>query len=906
MVLSKKLIIGRIQEDDEKKSYFRVRPLAIKNENGFEYAGESKDEFPNEGFMRIIPDRNELKNEHGNYRTRMQDLGTYCVIDLRNHAGYGEKIRDNAHYNSGDVNAKIIYSDVIQAMDPGFMAEVVTPDQDSVFPIPGTKYVAVEMQDGFVGIFRWKDNSDMASIAGENLAKKSMADAAQHCFTYTFRDEEVKVLTDLGNWMQLKTEVKPEPKPAEVRPEAPAEVKAEESAKAEAPAAETKPEAAAEAPKPEEVKPEAKEEAEEVKPEVKDEPKENIKEEIKEEPEEEPKAEAQPEVKEEAAKPEAEVREEAAEEEVKEEIKEEAVPAAEEAKPEIKEEPKSEPAAAEPEKKQPQPQPQVKHVPEKKNEGFIDRTTSMRMQSGMNPKHHGVPSDMRDDSGLSKLEPLGAIVRNNAELRTVQSPIDEAVAEVEKVWAMPKARPNVVNALLKLDGMDTALGAMGVKDAAKQRAENQLNTAIDSLEAEKVRLLHEIDELRIGKVNVRAALEKDIKRSISQEISKSEQKLALLTSKQEEYEQSAAAAKNAAQEAQATFDAVLGEGFEERMLRLIAEGRAKDLMRAMAAPAAAVCELPETREVTAGELISELRGAFDNAGITLSNDDAVNLLVCMTVGNLVALTGPSGCGKTNAVGTLASVLGIRDGKLGRFAMIQPTGNARSFVCGIEELTPTGVKVVRLPKVKNVIEAENDSLPSMLLLDNIRQPLEDYMGALLSQLDKDADGVITTAAGELNVSKALRVFVTARDAHACFNPAVLDRAWVIPMTREQPNTDWNRITAPTAFDKAVSLEQLKKLFSAEQGVPAVIADRMSEIREAFGKLGILISRRTLNDVYAYCAMAVNFMKCTPIEVLDRALAQRVMPLIAAENSADTLNRLPRIICDMPRSIKALQK
>ena len=100
---------------------------------------------------------------------------------------------------------------------------------------------------------------------------------------------------------------------------------------------------------------------------------------------------------------------------------------------------------------------------------------------------------------------------------------------------------------------------------------------------------------------------------------------------------------------------------------------------------------------------------------------------------------------------------------------------------------------------------------------------------------------------------------------------------------------------------MSLETLKKVFDPARDVPGEIAERMKLLRARLAEAGVLLSRRALNDMYAYCAAVSPLMTCSPLEVLDYAFAQRAMPTILASASLDALHALPQLLPDMPRSL-----
>ena len=72
MILPGKLTIGFLQEDNPQKFYFRVRPLIIQDGETFSRAENVREEYQDDGYIRIVPDKNELSH----FKTRMRELGS--------------------------------------------------------------------------------------------------------------------------------------------------------------------------------------------------------------------------------------------------------------------------------------------------------------------------------------------------------------------------------------------------------------------------------------------------------------------------------------------------------------------------------------------------------------------------------------------------------------------------------------------------------------------------------------------------------------------------------------------------------------------------------------------------------------------------------------------------------------
>ena len=838
MILPGKLTIGFLQEDNPQKFFFRVSPLIIKEENGYQVVEDARQEFLEDGFIRIVPDKNEMSH----FKTRMRSLGRYCLLDLRRHTGENDKIRPNKNHagENGDRNAFIVYSDVVARINPRFMAEAVAPDQDGLFPAPGTPLVAV-MQDRQVrGIYAWANRSDAACIIGNSLTDHDLSDAAAQLVTVPVDNAPVQLLLNLGAWGVAPAEGEERIEECAV-PDRPAE-----SPRSEAP----------EAPAPRAAAPEAEKPA--------DKPVERV---------------------------------------------------IEREKPADRPSEKNAPCDAAPEsEKAPEsaPKPWLQHTTYVfprvvASSRLSPRAQSLQQQSGFNPHRSASIKDVIDDMWRqSRLDQLGHPVPSAASADPVVSPIDKAMQAVKEAWSLPEARASLISALLKLDDLDSALG---VGPAARQaRDDREREQALNRLEADRLKVLCEIDELKKMRADKRAELVNELKRSHAAEMAQLDKKNAALREAGQRYAAEAASAQKAAETAEKAFKDVLSGDLNDQLAHLLAEGRARDLMVALAHAADAPAALPETENPSAGELITDVRVRFDEAGYPLTNDEAVNLLACLTLGRIVIFSGANGSGKSERARTLAAALGVAAPEYGRFVEMQPDEDARSLASLIGEIAPSGVPVVRRPELKRVLEAGCDTVPALLMIDDAnRAPVERTLGTLLSQLDENAPGRLQTGLGAITINPALRLLLTLQDASegACVDARLLDRAFMIRLAPERADTPWQpRRRVPPQPEKAVSMATLKAIFKTDGDVPCEIVERMKALREKLAGVGVYLSRRALDDMYAYCAAVSPLMTASPLEVLDYAFAQRAMPTILASANLDALHALPSILPDMPRSLSLL--
>ena len=124
-MLPGKLCIGILEEDNPLKSYFRLKPLLVENEGKY-VVFDGTETYPEEGCIRIVPD----KNESSHFKARMRRMGRYCVLDLREHAGENDKIRPNKNYHGDETekNAHIVYSDVVREPAGNMIFEILPAD----------------------------------------------------------------------------------------------------------------------------------------------------------------------------------------------------------------------------------------------------------------------------------------------------------------------------------------------------------------------------------------------------------------------------------------------------------------------------------------------------------------------------------------------------------------------------------------------------------------------------------------------------------------------------------------------------------------------------------------------------------------------------------------------------------
>ena len=74
--------------------------------------------------------------------------------------------------------------------------------------------------------------------------------------------------------------------------------------------------------------------------------------------------------------------------------------------------------------------------------------------------------------------------------------------------------------------------------------------------------------------------------------------------------------------------------------------------------------------------------------------------------------------------------------------------------------------------------------------------------------------------------------------------------------------------------------------------------MERLRSELALVGVHPSRRTLNAVWNYLSAAIPALGGDPMELLDRAIAERMLPAILAGARVEALRALPGMVRDLP--------
>lgn len=113
------VVLVYLEEDNIARAYFRIKPLMTQEGP----VGDTKADYPDDGYLRIVPDRNEQHT----FKERMRGMCGLCMMDLRDLPPEANKIRTNKNYAParGETNQYIIYSDAVRALPDSLVFQVV-------------------------------------------------------------------------------------------------------------------------------------------------------------------------------------------------------------------------------------------------------------------------------------------------------------------------------------------------------------------------------------------------------------------------------------------------------------------------------------------------------------------------------------------------------------------------------------------------------------------------------------------------------------------------------------------------------------------------------------------------------------------------------------------------------------
>ena len=789
MPLPGKLCIGILEEDNPLKSYFRFKPMLLKE--GEKYVPFMEHEhYPKDGCIRIVPD----KNESYHFKSRMRRMGLFCVVDLRIHNDENDKIRPNKNFreDGAESNAYIIYSDVVREPVQSLICEVLPARAlDEIIEPPRTSGVLLKLEGGVSEKrFAWE------ALDGEE-PRARLVETEEVCpldrwqvFELPgFHDSVVRFAIGPGEIVQPPSEHHEHGMdPAEARPMPEPRTSVTVVRPAEKPAAEKPPVAEkhrpAEKPAPEKVAAEA------------------------------PAVEA--------------------------------------------------PVPDDPEK------PWLHHdgsmLPRPVDPRLSPAQRILAAQSGLNPRKSRSLQEIIDDKWQSsRLSQLGQAPSQITTGAPVSSPVEVATQAVRAAWNQPDLRDALLLSLSGLEEFGASLEEC--RQAAKQR---DIDRHLEDLEARRLALLNEAEQLRRGNDHLRQQLKQELRADCAGELAEAVKQTQAAKAEQARWKVQADQAKLAAQDAHKALDGLTDEALEQKLRELALN---KNMLARMARIGREPEEAPapvsaETADLNT--LADRVAARFEAAGRPIDKFEALNLLVCLGISPVAVLGGPLGCGADEAAGLLADALGWTAAE--RRVSFGP-GKGSLFE------RPELAKLNRQPE-----------LPAMVILrDANLTPTPDPLRGL----------------GGANAE--WKLCLTVQDTHSGFplNAAALDRGFMVRLADggDAPWQPARRAAAPEA--PFADLSGAIAAVTADV-VPEACALIVEGIRKALKGCGASVSRKALDDAWRYCAVmhACLGEAADPAALADRAIAQRILPGLLASAPVEALHDLPKLLRELPVSRKLL--
>ncbi len=882
MSLPGKLCIGILEEDNPLKAYFRFKPLLVAE--GSRYVPfEEAAAYPEEGCIRIVPD----KNESYHFKIRMRRMGLFCVVDLRNHPETNDKIRPNKNFREGspEQNAFIIYSDVVREPAPQTIFEVLPQaEPDAPRPFPHTAQVLVRGDAPSPERYDWEAVPGTVDRARLVATGKRFAPEAIQLFELTgFRGEALAfgIVPPAG---MPATRLPQEARPFGPEAERHGAGEAKDEPLAEPVASEAKPEAPAQ--------PGTMPDGESA-PEVEDSLRPGdagITPSQREALENEAAAKAAPLCEGGGRSPEGVALPEesgrgpgsvAPEESAAPEAEHSLRPGDAGTPPSQREALKDGPAAQAapfPEGAGRRPEggaPARPVSPRQPDKPWIHRDASMlprpvdprlspaqrslAAQSGMNPRRGRSLQELIDEKWQqSRLNQLGQPVAPIQTGAPLSSPVDSAVSAVRDVWNQPQLRRALLESLGGIEEFGASLEEC--REAARQR---DIEAHLENLEARRLALLGELDRLTKKSSDVRQALKQELRQEAEGEAAEADRRAKAAQAEQAKYEALAEEARAAAQDARKAVDALTGEELERHLREFALTEHMLERIRLIKGEAEAVPPVaPWVEVVDLNALAARLTARYEAEGYAITRIDALNLCACAAISPVLLLSGPVGCGKSEAARLLGEALGWS--AVGRYARFAPGKGSLADDAHVKALD------------------ELPDMPALLLLDDANlYPAPDPLRAL-EAVDRPQ----------------WRLCLTLQDGGAPLSAHALDRGFLVRLIPRQ-DAPWKpRAKATYEAPAPASL----CLAIPDVALPAAVEARLNSLREMLARRGALTSLRALNDIWRYCALMLDALgeHADAMRLLDRAVAQRLLPALLASAPVDTLRQLPALLDELPAS------
>ena len=788
MSLPGKLCVGILEEDNPLRSYFRFKPLLVE-ENGRYIPFEDHEHYPDEGCIRIVPD----KNESYYFKSRMRQNGLFSVVDLRDHPNENDKIRPNKNYrhNGEEINAYIIYSDVVRGPVADMIYQLLPAEAvNGPVAAPHTPKVLLKQDNGVSPVcHEW----EAVDESGEKVTLKptdvTIAVGDFQAFDVPgFRGETLSFLIKPAALMAAVCDTPERPSRHENAPAAPA--------------ASAAPEKHGEKPAPETEKPAPK---------------------------------VEPVAKAEKPAPETE-------------------------------KPVQTPEAPAPDKTPEHPDKPWIHHDERMLPPPIDRRLSradqlLAAQAGLNPRRGRSLQELIDEKWQhSRLNQLGTPVSPIATGKPVQNPVDAAMDAIRAAWDNPQTREPLLDALTRVDCFREA-----VRERRAQAMQSALAEQLNTLEAQRLELMADIERLKADSRQVRDQLKLEIRRDEAADLADAVEKTRAARAEMDKYVQMASDARKAAEDARGALDQLVGDQLEAKIRDVALTQRVQARLELLKGAESGASLPPSPEKIGINAFIDRMAAHAEAAGWSISREDISNLCVCLALSPVLLLSGGPGSGKTSAARMLAEALGT-------------ASNGRSAVC------PPGPKPLcddkRIAALRRFPE-----IPATVILDDANlAPSRDVLR-----------GMAQCACPEW------RVVATLQDAHSGLplSANALDQGFVVRLS-VPADLPWQPpVRSALPPESLVSIEGIRASMPRAE-VPAALIARMGDLRKALADCGAQVSRRALDDAWRYCSTMLALLGRTADAdaLFDRAVAQRLLPATLAAAPIEAVMRFRELAEGLP--------